>query len=313
MTSFRRIRSFIAVFEEGSFTAAAEREGATQSGVSQHVRQLEDSLETRLFDRDGRDVRPTVAGRRYYEECVAVLRRLEIAEREMRLHGPLGGTVRVGLMPTFTRVVLAPALERFITAAPAAEVHVTEAYSGVLTDLVLKGDLDFAVVPGAEPVVGLTSTLVLRDREMLITAKGRTGRHLEPVRLSEIDGLRLVLPGLQNARRRSLETYFTVNGIAVDRRLELDAMMGTLAFVETSDWAAVLPWVMMARDVDGARFEVRPIADPPLFSDFVLIEPARRAMTAAARLFADFVRDEAERTAALRRDRTVPDPAQDVG
>ncbi len=42
--SFRDIRLFVAAFEERSFTAAARREGATQSGVSQHIRKLEEGL-----------------------------------------------------------------------------------------------------------------------------------------------------------------------------------------------------------------------------------------------------------------------------
>ena len=49
MRSLKQIRSFVAVFEEGSFTAAALREGATQSGISQHIRHLEESLGAELF------------------------------------------------------------------------------------------------------------------------------------------------------------------------------------------------------------------------------------------------------------------------
>ncbi len=308
MHSLRRIRSFVAVFEEGSFTAAAEREGATQSGVSQHVKQLEDDLGTVLFGRDGRTVTPTAAGRRYYDECVAVLRRLDAASRDMRAAGSFSDPVRVGLMPTFTRALLAPTLTRFIATAPTAEIKVTEAYSAVLTDLVLKGDLDFAVVPGSQPVVGLTSSLLLRDREMLVAAKGRTGAHLAPAKLSEMGPLKFVLPGLQNARRRNLETYFAVNGVEVERRLELDAMMGTLRFVAATDWIAVLPSVMMFDELGGERYDIRPLAQPPLFADFVLIEPARRAMTPAAKLFAELLAEQSRAAADFRRERIGPDP-----
>ncbi len=309
MHSLRRIRSFVAVFEEGSFTAAAEREGATQSGVSQHVKQLEDFLATPLFQRDGRAVTPTAAGRRYYEECVAVLRRLDAASRDVRAAGTFSDPVRVGLMPTFTRALLSPTLERYLDAAPTAEIRVTEAYSAVLTEMVLKGDLDFAVVPGAAPVVGLSATLLVRDRELLVAARGRTGDHLAPARLSGMGPLKFVLPSLQNARRRNLETYFSVNDVHVERRLELDAMMGTLRFVEATDWVAVLPSVMMFNELDGERFDIRPLAEPALFADFVLIEPARRAMTPAAKLFSDLLAEEAVRATEFRRARIGRDPA----
>ena len=79
MVSLRKLRAFVAVFEEGSFTAAAAREGATQSGISQQVKQLESMLNAVLFTRHGRVVEPTPAGGKYYPECVAILRRLEQA------------------------------------------------------------------------------------------------------------------------------------------------------------------------------------------------------------------------------------------
>jgi hypothetical protein len=54
----------------------------------------------------------------------------------------------------------------------------------------------------------------------------------------------------------------------------------------------------MAGDCDGSQFEIRPLVDPRLDVDFVLIEPARRAMQPAARLFADLLKSESERAIA---------------
>src|SRR5437660_11758508 len=119
MISLRQIRSFVAVCEAASFTAAAEREGATQSGISQHIKQLEAELGVSLLTRDGRTVEPTQAGRLYYAECVDVLKRLDAAQQGVAVKA-LHGKVRVGLMPTFTRAVLAPALEKFLVASSGA-------------------------------------------------------------------------------------------------------------------------------------------------------------------------------------------------
>jgi LysR family nitrogen assimilation transcriptional regulator len=300
MRSLKQIRSFVAVFEEGSFTAAALRESATQSGISQHIRHLEQSLGVDLLIRDGRGVTPTVHGERYYHECVSILRKLELAEAEIGRSAALGGEVRIGLMPTFTRAVLAPTLERFITAAPTVDVRVTEAYSGVLTDLVRQGELDFAVVPGFQGVVGLSTTLLIRDREMLVASKNRLGQHLTPISLKQAGALKIVVPGAQNTRRRTIETYCASHGVTIERRLQLDAMMGTLDFVASSEWVAILPGVMMVNDLDGARFDIRPLDEPPLHSDFVLIEPTRRVLSPAAALFASMLRENAELTITRR-------------
>lgn len=291
MSSFRRIRSFVAVVEEGSFTAAAEREGATQSGISQHVGQLEAELGAALFARNGRQIAPTAAGKIYYAECVDILRRLDAARQGVAAAG-VGGVIRVGLMPTFTRSILTPALERFFLAAPGSDISVIEAYSGVLTEMTLKGELDFAVVPAFEGAIGISHRLIARDREVLVSAKRDSGSRFAPVKLADLGPLKVVLPGTQNTRRRSIETYCATNGVAVAERLELDAMMGTLQFVAAGDWVAILPFIMMVSDLDEGRFNIRPLDDPPFYSEFVLIEPSRKAMSPAAALFADVLTAE---------------------
>ncbi len=72
-------------------------------------------------------------------------------------------------MPTMTRAALAPTLERFTPRYPDVRLHIVEGYSGVLTDMVLADELDFAVVPTFEGRVGLKSRLLVRDREMLLS------------------------------------------------------------------------------------------------------------------------------------------------
>lgn len=303
MRSLRQIQSFVAVFEEKSFTAAAEREGATQSGLSQHVRQLEESLGVTLLLRDGRGIHPTALGERYYAECVTLLRRLDGIEADLLNAAAWGGTVRVGLMPTFTRAVLAPALQNFMQAAPTVDVQVTEAYSGVLTELVRKGELDFAIVPGFQGAIGLSTSLLIRDREMIVAGKGWLKPHLTPVSLKQIKPLKLVVPGPQNTRRRTIETYCMTNGLTIDRVLQLDAMMGTLDLIAHSEWMAILPGVMMVNDLDGSRFDIRPLSEPELYTDFVLIEPTRKVLSPAAQLFATLLKNVSASTIITREEK----------
>ena len=73
----RQIRAVIAVCEEGSFTRAAQRENATQSGISQHVAAVERTLKVKLFERTTGGVTPTPAGLRYYKRCVEAVGALE--------------------------------------------------------------------------------------------------------------------------------------------------------------------------------------------------------------------------------------------
>ncbi len=82
--ALRQIRAIIAVCEEGSFTAAAARENATQSGISQHVAAVERLLGVKLFERSARGVTPTPAGQRYYRRCIEAVGQIAKANAEVR-------------------------------------------------------------------------------------------------------------------------------------------------------------------------------------------------------------------------------------
>ena len=109
--ALRQIRAIIAVCEEGSFTRAAARENATQSGISQHVAAAERTLGVQLFERSVAGVKPTPAGQRYYKRCIEVVGQLADAGEEVRsLASRVSGDLRIGLIPTLTRATLAPTL-----------------------------------------------------------------------------------------------------------------------------------------------------------------------------------------------------------
>jgi len=282
----RQIRAVIAVCEEGSFTRAAQRENATQSGISQHVAAVERTLKVKLFERTTGAVTPTPAGLRYYKRCVEAVGTLEHAAEEARsLAGEVTGELRIGLMPTFTRAVLAPVLDDFVPRCPEVRLHIVEGYSGMLTEMVLDDKLDFAVVPAYQGTVGLRSRLLVRDREMLISGPRRGLVPLAPIRLADCAPLKFVLPGPDNTRRRNLETYFQTHGVEVAALLEMDAMIATLEFVARSDYVTILPSVISVNDIGRGELIVNPIVSPELHAEFVVIQPTRRTLSTQARLF----------------------------
>ncbi len=221
---------------------------------------------------------------------------LESAREEVRAFASVvAGDLRVGLMPTMTRAALAPTLERFKPKYPDVRLHIVEGYSGLLTDMVLADELDFAVVPTFEGRVGLKSRLILRDREMLLSSPKLGFRHLEPVRLKELGPLKLIVPGRANVRRRNIDIYLQTHGVEVADLIEMDAMIGTLQFIAQSDWVAILSGLFCVTDIDRDQRTINPLHDPPLFAEFVVISQARRALSMQARLFLDTFETEIAR------------------
>lgn len=291
--SVRHIRSLIAVYEERSFTRAAQRENATQSGISQHISALEKQLGAALFERRRGGPEPTPCGEMFYARALEMVRAMELGVAEVRSAvGQVSGEVKAGVMPTFTRCALPPALDRFMAAHPHVRVEVVEGYSGALSDMVRAGEIDLALVPASSETTGLNVTPLCSNREMLLSGPLSGLTHLQDVRLADLEPLDLIVPSSANVRRQRIETYIATNNIRVRRLLEMDAMLGTLELIGRSRWVTILPDVFCIADAQGKERRVTPIVDPVMVSEFVVIEPARRSLSPAAALFLDMLREE---------------------
>lgn len=292
----QNLRFFVAVYEERSISAAARKVHATQSGVSMQVRDLEDQLGLTLFDRISTGVVPTKAGDQIYRRAVRIMREVgRLDEEAIALSDQLTGEVRVGIMPTFARAILAPVLAHFTADNPLVEVKVTEGYSAVLMQMILAGDLDLAILPDGVIPGGLRSTYLDTDLELLACARPIEGVQ-GSVDLANVPPLRLVLPGPGNARRAKIDQHLGNYSNAVHSILEMDSMMTTLDIVRRGDWASILPGCLCLPDLDDPEIHLYPIERPKMTVDYLLIEPAAKATPVAAQLFAESLCKEIRRS-----------------
>lgn len=284
----QHLRTFVAVYEEATFTAAAARENATQSGLSMQIKELEQSLGASLFVRSRSGVEPTAAGKRLYAHAVDILQSVSAARRDVEtLSGRVSGQIKVGLMPTFTRAVLGPTLKAFAQDYPEVSVRIIEAYSASLLQEVARGELDFAVVPAGQLDAGLNARHLASDMELFVAGHQTGLPHLEPVALTNLKGLKLVLPGPENARRAKIDTYINAYGLDVAAIMELDTMFGTLELVANSDWTTIAPAILCYPDLDGRTRTLHQITEPAMPLDYLLVSSSTRALSNVASLFAE--------------------------
>ena len=273
------IKYFVAVYEEGSFTAAAERENATQPGVSMQIKELETLTGATLFERSTSGVVPTSAGKWFYERSRQVLSDIRGLEEGIKLFGQMvTGTVRAGLMPAFTRSALAPAIDAFSSAFPYAQLNIVEAYSGDLTERVSRGQLDFAIVPTESMPENITAKHFATDREFFVQSVRSKHAPLEPVKLSQMEVLKLIVPGSGNTRRNSLNAFSERYDIHPAEVMELDSMMGTLDLIARGGWSAILPGVLCLGDQYGNVRTIHPISEGNLHLDYMLIKSATKPL-----------------------------------
>jgi LysR family nitrogen assimilation transcriptional regulator len=123
----RHLRYFVAVAEAGSVSLAARRLNGTQPALSRQIRDLEQELGVRLFDRIGRKIVLMVDG----DELLGHARRLladteAFRERAQALGGGESGVLRIGGTPQFIEAALPEVLARYRRARPVVEVRVIE-------------------------------------------------------------------------------------------------------------------------------------------------------------------------------------------
>jgi DNA-binding transcriptional LysR family regulator len=153
---------FRAVAECGSFTAAAQALGYTQSAVSRQVSVLEGEFGVPLFDRMPRGVRLTESGHCLLPHAVAVASRLATARDDLAaLRSLAAGRLRAGAFPTADTALVPQAVAAFRASHPDVLLSLTEGFVRDLVVHLAQGELDVAIVTGTVP--GLLDGLELRQ------------------------------------------------------------------------------------------------------------------------------------------------------
>jgi LysR family transcriptional regulator, nitrogen assimilation regulatory protein len=296
--TIRQLKYFAAVYEEANFSKAAEREHCSQPALSAQIRNLEQILDRRLFERTVNGVVPTAAGQRFYRHSVAILRSIDAAELEIaEMTGHVGGLVRAGLIPSVVRGLLPAFLPEFVDAHPTIDVRVIQGFSDTLAQAVLDGEVDFAVVLSPPPHEGIDISKFADCRMVLISNPALGLTPGEPVRLTRLGPLDLVVPSPNHTLRRSIEERIWTKEIKVGRRLEMDTVHGMIDFVRHAKWSTLLPLVAVACDLESGRLCINPVVEPVLQADLYLIHLSQTATSAAAGLLIGALQQRAQAVA----------------
>lgn len=146
MNSFSDIVAFVRVVEAHSFVAAAQTLGMSPSAISKAVSRLEERLGARLLNRTTRSLSLTDLGTSFYDRCREALSQLDQAESEVtEARGVPRGKLRVDVPVSLGRLLIVPALPRFIQQHP--EVTVQMSMNDRVVDLVQEG-IDMALRVG---------------------------------------------------------------------------------------------------------------------------------------------------------------------
>ena len=144
---FHQLRYVCAIAETGSFSRAAERCHVAQPSLSQQVLKLEEDLGAKLFDRLGRSVRLTEAGRAFLPHARSILHQMEAARSEVEdKRTDVRGTVAAGVIPTIAPYLMPRYTAAFAKSYPEARLRIVEETTPVLVESLRNLTIDLAVL-----------------------------------------------------------------------------------------------------------------------------------------------------------------------
>lgn len=139
--------TYLDVLETRNFNRSADRLNVTQSTISARIRQLEDDLGVRLFERGRGGAEPTAAGRRFETHCRSLIAAWSLARRDVSTGGQRNGRkLRVSVQFTLARTVLLPWMQQMRAANPRLDLYLEANFSQQIQRDVASGETDVGIV-----------------------------------------------------------------------------------------------------------------------------------------------------------------------
>jgi LysR family nitrogen assimilation transcriptional regulator len=272
--NLKRLRYFVKIVDIGSMTQAADILHVAQPALSQQLATLEGEVRQKLLLRTKRGVMPTEAGKVLYRHAQIILRQCEQAQADMNA-GALGlsGAVSVGLAPGTAAAWLAlPLLRAVRMLYPGVVLYLNETYGTTLSELVMNGRMDLAVLYGGRTAVhGLAFRPLLRERLCLVgPASMEQPPELVPLKL--IGGMDLFLPRPYNVVRKMVDDACAGIGIAPRVVAEIESAGTITAVIADGLGATILPESMARQVVASAPSWLSRIVDPSIEAPLALCQ-----------------------------------------
>ncbi len=243
---FSDLEAFLAVKDTGSFHAAAERLNLSQSAVTRRVQKLEQALDSVLFERTTRAVKPTLAAKRLHPRAEAIVNDAAETARAMRDESVAfvhqrNALVTIATISTVISRLLTPAIHTFRDSPFSARIRLLEASANEVAETVAEGEADFGLcsIPMLEP-----STLfepLYDDQIVLALPLSHVLARKTSVSFEELKGTPLILPARGTGNRLLIDEAMARARLRMVWAHEVTRSSTALELVASNIGAALLP------------------------------------------------------------------------
>ena len=275
---FKQLRAFLTVAETGNVTRAAEVLHLVQPAVSRQIMLLEQDIGTPLFERERHGMRLTEAGRALVGHARRVMLELEKARAEIdAVSTGVGGLVTVGLLPSTIDMLSAPLVSALATGYSGIRIRIAMGYAGSLLAWLRSGELDAALLYGADHTPDVHTQALIEEPLWVIGAKGAGLRRDKPVALKTLAGKPLVLPSVPHGLRTLVDHACAAAQVTLTLSAETNALSVQRSLVLNGHGLTILPPIAVADDLRTGQLCGAPLARPAITRTIVLALPTNRS------------------------------------
>jgi LysR family transcriptional regulator, transcription activator of glutamate synthase operon len=278
------LRTFLEVARVEHLGRAAEALQADPSTVSRKIARLEQEVGVPLFERIGRSIRLTQAGKRFVGRAERLLSDLReaVADAEGAVSAE-SGVVRIGFLHTVGARWLPERLATFLKAHPGVRFTLEEGTTAEVASGVLAGDFDLGIL-GPPPLNApdLETVPLFRERVAVVVPLTHRLAGRTSAALADLPNEPLILPRSRSGLRKVIDDAFASQGLTTTVAYEGDDFSIVQGLVEAGLGITLMP---MPLPSPSARVTVIPLRDPPIARTMALVWDRRRTLPPAAHLF----------------------------
>lgn len=283
--TIKQLQAFALACRFGVLSRAADEMFVTQPAVSVLIRQLEEALGMRLFDRTSRSLRPTVAAEEILPTVERMLRDLDLIKSSVKeLAGRQRGHLRFAATPSIAGAIVPKLIAEYRTLYPNIEVSIDDAAPDRLTAPTLAGDVEFSIGTISDKPEGITLQCLARMQLCVICR--RDAPLAKRRRVTWEDALPYPwIAAKANSGIRHLidETLFTL-GVRKQVQYEVAYMTTGLSMAQAGLGIAIFPGILLA-SFPHRDLVARALDAPTVTRDIHLIRRAEHSLSPAAESF----------------------------
>ncbi len=292
-TTLRQLKAFVLVAEQNSFTKAAEALCLTQSALSGLIKELEQNLDVKLFDRTTRKLHLSDAGGRLLPQAKRVLNEMSVLnEKVANLKSLHQGHIHLAVSQQLSASTMPKFIAKFCELHPNIEVTLTDCSIDQVVEHIENLEADLGVAPERSYSDDLHADILFSSPFYLVLPTSHPFAKKNRLHWSDLLNERLItlngpfIKGLQNElpvqiSSRIFNPDFEINFLSTALGMTRMGLGVTLCLLYAAEW------------VEQNGLTMRPITEPVVERKFLLYTHKNRSLSPAALAFKEFLLNNA--------------------